>query len=487
MYFVDNKKYKEIARELRMSKNTVKEIIKNKVLSKEYIRTTQAYPALKEYITKLEEKLEHDKNEPRRRKRKSMKLYKEIKSLGYTGSYEAVNNYVNKWKLKNTKQASNKAFIPLEFEAGEAFQFDWSEEEIELAGKITRIKVAQIRLAYSRFFLTVAFPNEQLEMVMEAHNKAFEFFAGTCKKGLYDNMKTAVHKILIGKDRIYNKKFLELASHYLFEPTACTPAAGWEKGQVEGQVKTSRYNFFTPLVKVDTLDELNKKLKQCCLDWSKSTKHPTIEGKTTWEVYQEEKRFLIPYCSRFDSCKVQPSVVSAYSLINYDTNSYSVDSAYVGKKVAVHIYCNQIAVIHDGKEIARHVRCFKKHKSLYDPWHYVPVLEKKPGAIRNGAPFKQLDLPESVNKIRAKLLLYSKEEKQFIKLLLNTGKDKLSKLDEACQKALQTGISNADLIIDLMNSKQSTALDDKCEHNKILGAMLKYKAENPNQLLAQGV
>ncbi len=121
--------------------------------------------------------------------------------------------------------------------------------------------MAHIRLSYSRHFLTIAFPNERLEMVMEAHNQAFEFFGGVCKRGIYDNMKTAVQKILVGKDRVFNKGLIELASHYLFEPTACTPAAGWEKGQVENQVETVRSNFFTPLVKVDSLDALNAQLR----------------------------------------------------------------------------------------------------------------------------------------------------------------------------------------------------------------------------------
>ncbi len=473
MHFVERKKIKTIARELRISKNTVRDIVRSNIVKRQYVRENQSYPVLGTYLPMLKEKLEHDKSEPGRRQRKSMKLYKELREVGYTGTYEAANNYIKKWKLKDGKQGSTKVFVPLEFEPGEAFQFDWSEEEIELAGEITRIKVAHIRLAYSRFFLVVAFVNEQLEMVMEAHNRAFEFFEGVCKKGIYDNMKTAIQKILVGKDRIFNKRFSELASHYLFEPIACTPAAGWEKGQVEHQVETSRSNFFTPLVKVNTLEELNQNLKSQCIEWAKSTKHPAIKEKTTWEMYQEEKPFLLdcPHC--FDAFKIQPTTVSSYSLIQYDTNSYSVDCVYVGKEAEIRIYWDRVVVLHKSTVIGKHPRCFKKHKKIYDPWHYVSVLETKPGALRNGAPFKQLDLPEAIQKVRQKLQRYSDGEKQFITLLLKANGQGLNVLENACEKALTLGISNADWIIKTMENKNTT--EDPAEKNQLL--LLKTKAD----------
>ncbi|OGT07194.1 MAG: hypothetical protein A2103_05145 [Gammaproteobacteria bacterium GWF2_41_13] len=452
MYFVDKKGIKAIARELRISKNTVRDIIRNDVIKRAYVRRNQPHPVLGSFLFSLDEKLTHDKDEPRRRQRKAMKLYKELRSAGYTGTYEAVNNYVKQWRLAEGKQRPTKVFVPLEFEPGEAFQFDWSEEEIELAGEIIRIKAAHIRLAHSRFFLVTAFFNEQLEMVMEAHNRAFEFFGGVCKKGLYDNMKTTVQKILVGKDRVFNSRFSEMASHYLFEPIACTPAAGWEKGQVEHQVETSRSNFFTPLVKVNSLDE---RLKAECLSWAQSTKYPSMKDKTTFEVYQEEKPFLLPVRERFDGCKVEHTTVSSYSLIKFDTNSYSVNCDYVGQAVEIRVYWNRIEVRCGQAVIGEHERCFKKHRNIYNPWHYVPVLERKPGALRNGAPFKQLALPAAVTAIRNKLLSYSDGEKQFIRLLLQAHQKGLEVLKEACQKAIDLGLSNVDWIESMMEAKMA--------------------------------
>ena len=488
MHYVDKKGFKTIARELRLSKNTVKKVIREDKTAHYYQRSVQLYRMLGKYVDDLIFRLEFDKTEPKRRRRKTMKLYVELCEQGYQGSYESVNNFVKKWKIKNNRIA-NTVYVPLEFEPGEAFQFDWSEEEIELAGELTRIKVAHIRLSHSRFFLTVAYPNEQLEMVLDAHDQAFCFFGGCCNKGIYDNMKTAVQKVLVGKDRIFNARLLELASHYLFEPIACTPAAGWEKGQVENQVSTSRGNFFTPLCKVNTLDELNIQLQQKCIEWAKKHKHPEMKEKTVWEVYQTEKPHLIPYHSSFDTCKIESTVVSSYSVVNFDTNAYSVDCCYVGKPVEMRIYSKRILVYHAGKKIGSHERYFGRHKKIYNPWHYVPVLEQKPGALRNGAPFKEFKLPESITKIQQALSKYSDGDKQFIKLLLQVKEKGLDKLEKACSLALEQGLCNADIIIDYMlNNSQ------KSSYKIILSEILGIKhLPDPNcavydrLLLAQGL
>jgi transposase len=469
MYHVDRKGFKTIARELRLSKNTVKKVIHKDVTKHIYVRSKQSYPTLGNYLSVLIEKLEFDQSEPKRRKRKAKKLYNELFDLGYRGSYEAVNNYIKKWRLEKANQGSKEVFIPLEFDPGEAFQFDWSTEEIELAGHIVRIKAAHIRLSYSRFFLVVAFPNEQLEMVMEAHNHAFEFFDGVCRKGIYDNMKTAIQKVLVGKDRIFNKRFLQLSSHYLFEPIACTPAAGWEKGQVENQVSTSRNNFFNPLVRVNSLNELNEQLRGKCIEWAKKTKHPTIRDKTTWDVYQEEKPFLLEKQRRLDAFKVNPTTVSAYSLVQYDTNSYSVNCEYVDEAVEIQIYADKLVVIYKGKIIGKHKRCFGKNKRIYNPWHYVSALERKPGALRNGAPFKQLELPDAVKKIQHKQSKYSDGDKRFIQLLLKANKYGLDKLEKACCLALNQGMSNADWIIDKMKDYKEDEETKKAKSNKRKG------------------
>lgn len=459
LYHVNGKGFKTIARELQLSKNTVKKIIRSDETVLQYQRQESEYRVLENYTESIIEKLKHDATEPRRRKRTAQKIYLELQTSGYSGGYDAVHDFISQWK-STQKQKISKAFVPLEFTPGEAFQFDWSTEEIKLAGVITRIKVAHIRMCYSRYFLMIAYPNEQLEMVLDAHNKAFEFFKGVCRKGIYDNMKTAVQTVLLGKTRKFNTRFLQMTSHHLFEPIACTPASGWEKGQVENQVDTGRCNFFTPLVKVENLEELNSRLQENCIAWAKTHAHPEKKDKTVWQMYEDELPALIAYRGYFDSYKIEHDVVSPYCFVQYATNCYSTECSYVGKPVQIRVYAKEIVIAYKNKIIGHHQRSFDRYERIYDPWHYVPILERKPGALRNGAPFKQLALPSSMQKVREQLSHYSDGDKRFIRILLSVITHGFSAVDQACAIALLEGGCNDVVILKKLESISSSVDQD---------------------------
>jgi hypothetical protein len=303
---------------------------------------------------------------------------------------------------------------------------------------------------------------------MDAHAKAFKFFEGVCQKGIYDNMKTIIYKILIGKKRDINSRFAEMASHYLFEPIACTPAAGWEKGQVERQVNISRCNFFTPLVKVENLEELNRKLEELCLKWAQKTKHPEFKEYTVWEIYQQEKNNLIPYKDSFEGYKIETAVVNSCCLVNFETNAYSVECEYVYKAVELRIYAKKIIIVKKDKIVGEHKRCFEKYKRIYNPWHYVPLLERKPGALRNGAPFKDFKLPEAIQKARTRLSSLPDGDKEFIKILLEVKEYGLDKVDKNCAEVLSEGICNADLIVKrIKNNTKKIVTQELCLQHKL--------------------
>lgn len=463
LYYVQNKGIREISRELNLSKNTVKKVIRENKTSKSYERKKQILPIMGEFKDQLISLLESNVTQSLRLRYTAKKLYQVLCGNGYKGSYTTVNRFTTAWRCNNHTD-SKKVFIPLEFAPGEAFQFDWSTEEIELQGELTRVKAAHIRLCHSRLFLIVVYRNEQLEMVFDAHNKAFQFFEGSTKKGIFDNMKTAVNKVFVGKDRRFNLRFAEMASHHLFEPIACTPAAGWEKGQVENQVSTGRRNFFTPLRCVNNLGELNKQLRSECIEWAQKTAHPELKEQKVWDVYQDEKQSLLEYHHPFDAYKIEASVVSSCSLINYDTNMYSVECDYVHKVVEVRAYAEKIIIVFKGKVIGEHDRCFETKIKVYDPWHYISVLERKPGALRNGAPFKHFKLPPSLANMRENLRCHKDSDKQFIKILLQVSVHGLAKVDEACAHALKVGVSNADFIKQYLNP---TAPQEKTEERQL--------------------
>jgi transposase len=155
-----------------------------------------------------------------------IRLFEELRALGYEGGYDAVRRYARSWSREHASQTA-AAFVPLSFAPGEAYQFGWSHEIVVMNGVTVTVKVAHMRLCHSRMMFFRAYPRETQEMVFDAHERAFAFFKGACTRGIYDNMKTAVDTIFAGKDRQYNRRFLQMCSHHLVDPVACTPASGW--------------------------------------------------------------------------------------------------------------------------------------------------------------------------------------------------------------------------------------------------------------------
>ena len=295
-----------------------------------------------------------------------------------------------------------------------------------------------------------AYPRETQEMVFDAHDRAFALFKGTCRRGIYDNMKTAVETIFVGKDRLYNRRFLQMCSHYLVDPVACTPASGWEKGQVENQVGLVRERFFTPRLRFKNLDELNAWLLDKCIAYAKAHRHPELTEQTIWEVFEAERPKLVPYAGRFDGFHAVPASVSKTCLVRFDNNKYSVTASAVGRPVEVHAYADRIVIRQDGRIVAEHPRSFGRGETIYDPWHYVPVLARKPGALRNGAPFKDWVLPAAMERVRRKLAGADDGNRQMVDILTAVLTDGLPAVEAACAEAIAHGVHSADVVLNIL-------------------------------------
>jgi DNA-directed RNA polymerase subunit K/omega len=244
----------------------------------------------------------------------------------------------------------------------------------------TTVKVAHIRLCHSRMFLVRAYPRESQEMVFDAHDRAFRLFGGMGRRGIYDNMATAVDTVFVGKERRFNRRFLRMCSHYLVEPTAGTPAAGWEKGQVENQVGNAREPLFTPRLHFADYAELNAWLEARCLAQARASAHPEQSDKTVWEVFAAERQSLIEYRGPFDGFREVEVVVSKSSLVRFDYNRYSVAVTAARRTAQLRVYADRIVVWCDGEIVGAHARRFGRGQTAYDRWHYLPVLARKPGA-----------------------------------------------------------------------------------------------------------
>lgn len=448
-FFHQKKPIKEICRTLHVSRKVVRKVIRSDATEFRYEREAQPQPKIGPWREQLDALLLENDGKPARERLTFIRLFEELRGLGYEGSYDAVRRYAIGWR-KARGAATAPAFVPLIFAPGEAYQFDWSHEIVVLNGATVTVKVAHMRLCHSRMLFARAYPRETQEMVFDAHDRAFAFFKGACERGVYDNMKTAVDTIFVGKERKYNRRFLQMCSHYLVDPVACTPASGWEKGQVENQVGLVRERFFTPRLRFKNLDELNAFLLDKCVAYAKAHKHPEIADKTIFEVFEEERPKLIPIRSRFDGFHATQASVSKTCLVRFDNNKYSVRASAVGRPVELQAYADRIVIRQDGAIVGEHKRRFSRGETAYNPWHYVPVLAKKPGALRNGAPFKDWLLPGAIEQIRKKLAGSDDGDRQMVKILAAVLDDGLSAVDAACAEAIADNLSSADVILNIL-------------------------------------
>jgi len=407
---------KRISRELHVSRNTIRKILRSNETSFAYERERQPKPKIGPWQERLDALLDGNRSKPDRERLTLVRIYEELRGLGYEGGYDAIRRYTKGW-VKTRGSATAEAYVPLLFPPGEAYQFDWSHEIVLLDGVTVTVKVAHVRLCHSRMMFIRAYPRETQEMVFDAHDRAFAFFGGACTRGIYDNMKTAVETVFVGKDRQYNRRFLQMCSHYLVQPIACTPASGWEKGQVENQVGLVRERFFTPRLRFKSYAELNAWLLDKCLAYTKAHRHIEQPERTIWEVFEDERAKLVKYPGSFDGFHTLPASVSKTCTVRFDNNKYSVQSSAVGRPVEVQAYAEKIIIRQDGVVVAEHARSFGRGEAIYDPWHYVPVLARKPGALRNGAPFQSWVLPSAMEKIRRRLKTVDDGDRQMVAIL----------------------------------------------------------------------
>lgn len=415
LYHHEKLSVREIAKRLRLNRRTVKKYLTT-LEPPTYQRKSYHYPKLGSFLPYLEAFLNQEQDKPAKERLSVRRLFELLRSEGYQGQYNSLACFVRRFKAQYEPKIQD-VFIPQYFPEADAYQFDWSTEAVKLSGELVKINVAHFRLCHSRAFFIKAYPNQRMDMLVDAHNCAFEFLGGTCKRGIYDNMKTAVTSIGIGKERVFNEQFLAMMNHFLIEPVACTPASGWEKGQVERQVKTLRKRIFEPMLSFTDLEELNSYLRaQCCMLMDEF-KHPDDKTITVSQALKKEQNLLIQITPYY-WYKDKPIHVNRLSLICYENHRYSVPCHLVGKVVNLQAQAEQIHIIYQNECIASHKRSFIKNHTTYNPWHYLDILRYKPGALRNGDPFAHWDLPEPILQLQNYLMDKPKGDRTMVELLV---------------------------------------------------------------------
>ena len=336
-----------------------------------------------------------DAHRPKRDRRNALMLFKEIQQEGFNGSYTRVTQFIRHWCNQSSAASTKSAFVPLHFALGEAFQFDWSEEWLVIGGIHRKILAAHTKLCASRAFMICAYPTQSHEMLFDAHTRAFTALGGITKRGIYDNMKSAVDKVQKGKGRIVNTRFFAMTAHYLFDPDFCNVASGWEKGVVEKNVQDARRRVWSEARKhkFSHFGELNAWLEtQCRALWA-TLPHPDYASLTIADVLEQEQLYMMPMPTPFDGYTEVLARVSSTCLVTVQRNRYSVPCHLANSKVAVHLYPECMTIYAENTMVASHIRLYERDQTRYDWQHYIPLIDRKPGALRNGAPFAEMPLP----------------------------------------------------------------------------------------------
>ena len=402
LYYRDGLSMSEIERRTGVTRKTIRKWLQAPEGVEPKYRRRNGDTKITPYAAQLVKMLETDARRPVRDRRSALKLFTELQAQGFAGDYSRVTEFIRHWRAQGGA-AVTKAFVPLQFEPGEAHQFDWSEEHLVIGGVWRKILVAHLKLCYSRAFVVQAYPTQSHEMLFDAHARAFAAVGGIARRGIYDNMKTAVDRVKKGKARVVNTRFAAMASHYLFEPDFCNVAAGWEKGVVEKNVQDSRRRIWqdAAAVRFGSFTELNLWLLARCRSLWQELKHPDYD-LTLAEMLEQERPQLMPMIVPFDGYVETVGKVSSTCLVSFDRCRYSAPCELVGQVVGIRVYPERIDLVAHDAVVASHARSFGRNEARYDWQHYLPLIARKPGALRNGAPFA--DMPEPLQRLRALLL-----------------------------------------------------------------------------------
>ena len=384
MYVKDKMSQRAIARELGISRHTVKKYCDGGSVPwdrKEYNRPNSVLTGdIVDFIQAC--LLEDEAENLKKQKHTARRIYHRlVEEKGFTGGESTVRRYVRTLKEKQADVS-----MPLVFEPGEAVQIDFGKATVYLNSKKTTVNLFCTRLCYSLDIFVMAFLRQNQESFLEAHVNAFEHIGGTPRKVIFDNARVAV-KEGFGQYAKPQAQYRALSAHYAFETVFCNPGRGNEKSLVENLVGWARRNILVPVPRVDDIDELNQVLLSNCLNYRKHT----VRGRSgsVGCQYEEEKVFLNPLPPYvFDTSRTVHAKVDEYSTVRFDRNNYSVPVKYAGQSVTVKGYGNTISIFCRGEEIACYRREYGRDKTFYRLEHYLDLLELKPRSVFNARPVR---------------------------------------------------------------------------------------------------
>jgi transposase len=452
---VYDKKIREITRETGHSRNTVKKVLKNEHMGYS-TRQKQPFPSLGAYLGTINSWLVSDKDNPKKQRHTGTRIYNRLKNeKGYQGSISTVLRYVRIARQKIGISA-RQVFIPLDPPVGQEAEVDWGSSTAILDGQKVKLKFFCIRSKFSGKHFVRCYPCERQQALFDAHIQAFSYFGGVFPVLIYDNLTTAVQKVLVGKDRILQKEFKKFKAYYNFKPRFCTPGEGHEKGGVEGLVGYARRNYMVPIPQAKNLEDLNRLLLEECQAYGDHR----ISGKESSvnEMYEQEKHHLLGLPDiKFSNIQTTNGKSDKYSTVIIDKNRYSVPTAYAYLKIRAVLKVDGLDLFHGNKKIAEHPRLYNNNQWSLDPTHYLELIGQRPRAFASARPIKQWRKTWPANyEVLLSRFCASKGEtkgiKDFIQVLL-LHKDYNNKdIQAAVEKALRSNVSCSDAVFQILTN-----------------------------------
>jgi transposase len=443
---VEGRSQRAVAREFGLSRETVRKMLQYAVPPGYQRQQPIRRPKLGPWIGVIDAILEDDKRRPAKQWHTAKRIFDRLKDEhGFTGGYTIVKDYVRSAELR-----SREMFVPLTHAPGEA-QADFGEALVVVAGVEQKAHYLAMDLPHSDDCFVAAFPAETTEAFLEGHVRAFAYFGGVPTRILYDNTKIAVARILGCEQRQRTRAFSELQSYYLFADKFGRPAKGNDKGKVEGLVGYARRNFMVPIPRVSSWEELNAHLEEQC----RKRRERRLRGhsETIGERFERDCAAMLPLpATPYEACEKISARVSSLALVRYRSNDYSVPTQYGHRQVWVKGYVHDVVIACGSEVIARHKRSYEREAVVFDPLHYLALLEQKTRALDQAAPLAGWQLPECFAHLRRLLeaRLRKHGSREYVQVLRLLETFALAEVTQAIQEALLLGTISFDAVRHLL-------------------------------------
>jgi transposase len=444
-YFIEQRSRRWIEREMGYSRRTVNKALAQAESGDYTLREAREAPVLGPYKPQIESLLEESKRMPRKQHYTGHKIYEAIHGSGYRGSESGVQVYLWQRRRENNRP---EVFVPLGFDPGQDAQVDWGQAVVEMNGERETVQFIEVRLNYSRKAMVRAYPCQKQEAFFEGQVAAFQYFGGVPHRLSYDNLTSAVQRVLQGRGRREQRRFTAFRSHYLFEAHFCTPGEGHEKGGVENGIGYAQRNLFVPLIQTKDYEDLNAQLMGLCQE--QDTRKVHGQTLTIGEAYAQERGALLPLPAHAFDCYASAEVtLNGYGQVTYETNRYSVPAKLARKQLVLHAYPFWVEILDSRQVIATHPRCYDREQEIFNALHYLPLLERRPGALEYAKPIRAIR--ESWPAVYERALSQLKREdspgiREFVRILRLQEEFSATEVEAALEAALGQGKLSADAV-----------------------------------------